>query len=177
MDNSIIAEKSVCFTGYRSTKFPFPFKASDKSYIEVEKKLAYNIEECIKSGHTTFLNGACEGYDILAAEIVLMFKKVYKEPSIRLICTVPFSGQEKNWSEDWQSRYNSILERADEVITLHQEYQSGAYYERNRYIVDNSNVIICYYDGQSGGTKYTLDYNSKTKQIRVINLAENHGGI
>lgn len=172
MKLDIDREKTVCFTGYRSNKFPFMFENNNDKYNNFELKLLYTIESSIKDGYNTFLNGACEGFDILSAELVLLLKKVYNEKNIRLVYVVPFIGQEKGWGTAWQSRYNSVLERADEAIVLSEKYYRGCYYVRNKYLVDNSSLIICYYDGQVGGTKYTLNYNSDNRKSKVINVSE-----
>ena len=44
-------------------------------------------------------------------------------------------------------------------------------HKRNRYLVDNSSVCICYLTEATGGTAYTVDY-AQTKNLTVINLGE-----
>lgn len=36
-------------------------------------------------------------------------------------------------------------------------------------MVDNADVLVCAYDGKSGGTSYTLDYALKSGKV-VINI-------
>jgi len=38
-----------------------------------------------------------------------------------------------------------------------------------KYMVDNSNKLICFYDGSSGGTGNTVEY-AESKSIPVINI-------
>ena len=48
-------------------------------------------------------------------------------------------------------------------------FTAGCYHERNRYMVDNSSKLICYYDGSGGGTGYTVEYVKK-RSIQIVNL-------
>lgn len=44
-------------------------------------------------------------------------------------------------------------------------------FKRNRHLVDNSSVCICYQTKETGGTAYTVEYARK-HGLRIINLAE-----
>lgn len=47
----------------------------------------------------------------------------------------------------------------------------AATFIRNREIVDNSNVVVAFWNGKSKGTKYTLDYaRKKNKRIIVVSI-------
>ncbi|MBF1491440.1 MAG: DUF2493 domain-containing protein [Prevotella pallens] len=47
----------------------------------------------------------------------------------------------------------------------------AATFIRNREIVDNSNVVVAFWNGNSKGTKYTLDYaRKKEKRIIVVSI-------
>ncbi len=65
------------------------------------------------------------------------------------------------------------MSKCDDVIVLNKHYKSGCYHERNRYMVDNSSKLICYYDGSSGGTRYTVGY-AKKQSIEIINLCNDY---
>ena len=42
--------------------------------------------------------------------------------------------------------------------------------ERNKYIIDNSSVLIALFNGKAGGTKQTVDYaKEKGLKIKIIN--------
>ena len=58
--------KSCAFTGHRKLDDDFS-----------PKRLWDYIEFCIKEGATDFYNGMAQGFDLLAAEAVLMLKKRY----------------------------------------------------------------------------------------------------
>lgn len=63
------------------------------------------------------------------------------------------------------------MKQADEKIILNEGYKKGCYYQRDRYLVDNSSLCISYQTRKNGGTAYTVDYANK-QGIKVINLAK-----
>ncbi len=164
-------ENALCFSGHRSEKLP-------KSKEDMEKlkvKLWKEIEKEIEDGVRTFYFGACYGFDLLCADIVLRRKHViqfHNPQKIRLIAVVPFEEQAKNWKESDREIYYDTLAQCDDVITLNTRYKQGCYHERNRYMVDRSNKLICYYDGGFGGTAYTVNYAEK-QNLEITNLYEN----
>lgn len=50
------------------------------------------------------------------------------------------------------------------------KYGKGAGFIRNKLIVDNADKVIAFWDGQSKGTKHSIDYaKSKGKEVEIIN--------
>lgn len=160
---------SCCFTGYRPNKFPFTFGEGEE-YTAFENKLMSAIFSLPEEKCYTFYTGMAMGFDILAAELVLLLKN-RRDCMIELVCVLPFKGQENSWSSHWQQRYNNVLSQADKIILLSDHYYKGCYFKRNEFMVDNSDIVLTFYDGQAGGTAQTLAYaNKKGKQI--VNIAE-----
>ena len=48
-----------------------------------------------------------------------------------------------------------------------EHYSSDCFFARNRYMVDKADVVVCAYDGQSGGTAYTVNYALKKGKIVI----------
>lgn len=109
------------------------------------------------------------GFDTMAAQAVLRLKRQY--PSICLILVLPCLPQAKHWSEHDQAVYNHIKARADKVVYTAQEYSRGCMHKRNRHLVDNSSICICYLTETTGGTAYTVNY-AKMQGLAVINIAQ-----
>ena len=67
-------------------------------------------------------------------------------------------------------RYYDLLRDSDRIIQLCDSYQRGCYHIRNRYMVDNCDVLIAIYNGETkGGTAYTVNYARKLgKEIVII---------
>ena len=116
------------------------------------------ILDLIKMGTNTFLCGMAQGFDLAAAQSVLQYKERY---DIHLTACLPCANQSDTFSEKNRGIYNSVLERCDKVITLSPEYHSGCMHERDRFMVDNSDVLVCYLRRNSGGTFYTVNYARK----------------
>lgn len=148
-------EKTACFSGYRPEKFPFPFRESNPQYLRLKKDLLFAIQNACAQGYEDFYSGACYGFDILAGEAVLFLRDKLQSP-IRLLCALPYENQAQLWSEPWRDRYFSMLERADRVTTLQTRYTRGCYHRRNAFMVERSSLLICYHNGQEGGTEDTI---------------------
>ena len=150
-----------CFTGHRPEKIGQPEYA-------VKRLLEEEIRRAIFDGLYVFISGMARGVDILAAEVVLKLRD--EGLGIRLICASPYEGFELGWKEEWQSRYNKILETADLVRFICPKYSRSCFQERNKWLVDHSSRVIAVYNGGSGGTRNTIEY---AKRIGVpINILE-----
>lgn len=162
--------RSCCFTGYRPSKFKFKFSKDDPEYREFENRLINAVFDMPEKGCVRFYCGMAMGFDILAGEIVVMLRQFAKHP-IELVAVVPFKGQADNWPPQWQLRYNELLSKADSVIYISDEYDRGCYQRRNRYMVDNSDTVLTFFNGEPGGTAQTVAYARK-KNKNIINIAD-----
>lgn len=105
------------------------------------------------------------GIDTICAEIVLELKK--KRLDIKLECAIPCKNQTEKWNNKSIKRYNCILSKADKIVYVSSsDYFNGCMQKRNRYMVDNSSLVIAVYAGMGGGTKQTIDYAQK-QNIKV----------
>lgn len=160
--------EKCCFTGYRPAKFPFSLNKEDSQYKKFENSLIEELLSLIESGCHTFFTGMAMGFDIIAAELVLMLKNAYRFDNIKLICVLPFSSQGESFTGFWKNRFYSVLEKCDGQVVLSDEYFSGCYQKRNEYMVENSDCVLTWYDGKAGGTRNTIDY-ALLKKRYVIN--------
>lgn len=149
--------KGCCaFTGHRNVK-------DDLDLELLEKSVIYLIEE---RGINTFYDGMARGFDLIAAGLVLKLKEKY---SIRLIACVPCRGQDSSFSKINKNEYAEILKSCDEVIVLSERYYNGCMQARDRFMVDNAEVVLAYLNEDSGGTWYTVNYAVQAnKEIFVI---------
>lgn len=162
-------EKSCCFTGYRPDKFPFKLERGNTDYNVFENRLIETVFSLPDDECYTFYSGMAMGFDIIAAEAVLLLKS--RNPSIKLICALPFVGQGSGFSAPWRERHEKILRCADEVLNVSKEYYNGCYFRRNAFMVDNSDYVVTWFDGKHGGTENTLKYAAK-KRRHIININE-----
>ena len=155
-----INEKSCCFTGHRAL--------SSGEVENIEKELDSSISSLIKKGYFRFLAGGALGFDTLAALMVLKKKK--EHPEIKLELILPCFTQAKKWEEKDIKLYEEIKQQADKVIYVSKEYTKGCMFKRNRRLVEESSVCICYLTTNKGGTFYTVSYALK-RGIKIVNLS------
>lgn len=165
-----VVGKAVAFTGHRPESLPFGENMDAGMFYEFKMLLQTEIDSCIAKGYDTFYCGGARGADIVCGEIIAT-DKASTHKNIKLICAIPFSEQAKGWSLMWKQRYQELLKAADIVRQLCKTYQRGCYHIRNRFMVDNSDLIIAIYDGgNTGGTAYTVNYARELgKEIVIIN--------
>jgi uncharacterized phage-like protein YoqJ len=137
------AVKSCVFTGHRTLEEDFS-----------PKKLKKEIKALIEQGVDVFYNGMAMGFDLLAAETVLSFKKKY--PQIKLIACIPCYKQEKSFPERDKKRYVEILKKVDEKVLLAEEYYRGCMQVRDKYMAERADVMIAYCKKTTGGAAFTV---------------------
>ena len=125
MNENIVREKTVCFTGHRTEKLP-----QGDGLVLLRKRLANEIERALQDGYDTFLFGGAYGFDLMAAEEVLKKKtliELQNPRQIRLIAVIPFEEQAARFSVADHELYYEIMPKCDEVITLNTHYYNQCY--------------------------------------------------
>ncbi len=153
--------KTVCFTGHRH------LDNGDAS--EVSHMLSCLLHTLANCGSEHFCTGGALGFDTMAALCVIELKKEF--PHISLDLVLPCRDQTNLWSNHDRALYNLILSKADSVEFLHEKYTSTCMHDRNRALVDRSDVCVAYLVHQGGGTAYTVSYAEKENK-QVINIAD-----
>ncbi|MBR6654532.1 MAG: DUF1273 family protein [Oscillospiraceae bacterium] len=149
-----------CFSGHRDIQ---P-EAREKLELLLDKY----IDKMVDCGRRYFLCGGALGFDTMAARAVLRAKM--RCGDIKLALAIPYEGMEKHWSERDRQEFESILAQADSVHYIARDYDRDCMLRRDRYMVDHSEVCICYMTRNTGGTAYTVAQALK-KGIEVVNLA------
>lgn len=165
MDKTI----SCAFTGYRPEKFPFEFDEYSSEYKNFENDLTSAIINAANSGCKVFYSGLARGFDIVAAELVIMLRETGRD--IKLHCVMPFKNQFDGWEIKWQLRYLRVVKSADDITVLSDSYFPGCYNNRNKFMIDRSDTVITYFDGQKGGTASTIRMAEKNG-LYIMNIAE-----
>lgn len=155
--------KTVCFTGHRPEKLNF--SEGDDRFKTFRNLLFKVVNRLCELGYTQFISGMARGFDMWAAEAVCRLKTI--EKSVSLVCAVPFPDQAKSWKPEEKARWEAILNESDETANICDRYTRDCFHRRNRYMVDNSEVVVCLYDGTKGGTAYTVDYALKKGKIVI----------
>ena len=155
-------EITCCFTGHR--KIP-PDKRA-----EIANRLERIIAALYQKGVRFYGAGGALGFDCLAAQTVLRLRESC--PGMKLILVLPCLTQTRGWRPGDVTEYERIKAQADKVVYTAQQYTRGCMHKRNRHLVDNSGVCVCYLTKDSGGTAYTVNY-AKKQGLNVVNIAAN----
>ena len=104
------------------------------------------------------------GFDLIAAQAVCELKEVY--PNIKLVACIPCPSQDGKFTAEEKEKYQYVLSKCDSKILLSDHYFNGCMLMRNRFLVDNSSMLIAYLRQKRGGTFYTVKYaEEKGKKI------------
>lgn len=162
----IMNATTCCFTGHRPQNLPWGFNELDIRCLKMKKRLKEEIIKAINSGYITFISGMALGFDMICAEIVLKLKRKY--PYIKLIGAIPCKTQDKIWKEKDKKRYRRLIKKLDGIRCIYDSYIGAeCMLERNRFMINNSSLVIALFNGKSGGTKKTLEYAQK-QELRVV---------
>lgn len=146
--------QTVSFSGYRNEKIQI---SSDDPHIlhNLSLTIADTLLSLYDQGMRQFITGGAVGFDTIAAEQIIQLRNTH--PEVRLIIATPFPNQESKYHPADQKRYHNTIASADEVHHVSQTYHAKAYLDRNKYMLLRSSRLVCYYDGQRGGTMYTVN--------------------
>jgi uncharacterized phage-like protein YoqJ len=108
--------------------------------------------------------GGALGFDMLAARACWL-------EDVRFAVFVPFVGQESRWPAASQSRYYEMLRCARWVEVVSDSASKSAFQIRNQAMVDESDLVVAWWDGSAGGTANCVGYANRVGRP-VVNLLE-----
>ena len=146
---------SCCFSGYRPEKLPWGADESDSRCVQLKQRLWDAIEAACDEGYRHFICGMAAGVDLYCCEIVLALRR---QRPITLEAAIPFPGQADEWPAAQRERYRALVAACDYETVVSTAYSPGCMQRRNRYMVDHASLLITVFDGQSGGTRNTVQY-------------------
>ena len=155
--NEIVINKAraVSVTGHRTLYNDFN-----------RERLEGMLMKLIDGGFDTFLVGMAIGFD---TECFIALAKIRKFRPIKIIACIPCKNQDALFSEKQKDLYRRMVDSADERVVLNEKYTKTCMMERNRFMVDNSSVLLSYKRKEVGGTAATVRY-ATNKKIKIINL-------
>ncbi|MDM0587806.1 SLOG family protein [Clostridium perfringens] len=176
----------ICFTGHRPEKLD-GYNWSTSKNLRIMLKLLRVIEEQIqehKKEEITFICGGALGIDQMAFHLCNQLKAKYF--NIKTELAIPFLKQASRWVSDTDiKRYCEHKELADNVVYVDNlegykfdkvkigEYHPAKMQIRNKFMVDNSDLVIAVWDKSKGGTYNCVKYAEKLgKKIIIIDPSE-----
>lgn len=149
---SSVLKPIVGVTGHRTM-------IHDKATIKAKLK---EMLKDLNAGHV--ITGMALGFDQLVAETCI-------EEGISYTAAIPCFGQDRLWPQDSQRHYRKLVDKASRTkVVSPGDYHPSKMHIRNQWIVNNSSVMICYWDGNDkGGTASCLKFaKSKNKEVRNV---------
>ncbi len=159
---------TAAFSGYRPEKMRL-CRAAPEVCREPYPLIRETVAALYATGYRRFLSGMARGFDLWAARTVLRMRSE-GFPELRLTAAVPFRGQQAGYGRAEATLYEEILDAADCVETLSAFYDRDCFRRRNDWMTDRASVLVCYYTGLGGGTRYTVE-RARRSGLKVINLA------
>lgn len=120
----------------------------------------------LENNECIFYLGGYGNFDFTCLHILLNLKNNY--PHIKLVFVTPYLLSS-------YTKLKEAIEIYDETVypTLEKTPIKFAIEKRNKWMVDNCNLLICYINTTFGGAYKTYKY-AKSKNIQIINVCVNN---
>lgn len=126
------------------------------------------LEQCLRAliaeGADTFYCGMALGFDLYCCELLLRLREEFP---VRIVACVPCADQAPAICPARRRSTRFCFPPGDEKIVLHEKYENGCMFERNRCMVDRCDVLLAYLETERGGTFYTVNY-AKKRGKRIV---------
>ena len=147
---------TVAFTGHRNYSH------------EADAELCQLLRELYAEGFRRFLCGMAWGFDLAAGEAILRLKREFGD--VQLVAVEPFEGFGDMFRGSDAEQYRRVSGGADCRVVVCDHASQRSYLRRNDFLVDNSSVVVAWWNRvPHGGTAYTVR-RARHAQLRIINL-------
>lgn len=128
-------------------------------FENIQEQLYMTVLSAIDSGCDVFYTGAMDKFDSMFSSAVREPRK--DNPNIKLICIMPYMTANINRNREYYAiTYDDIIV-PDELAGIHFKASIKA---RNQWIVDHSDIIICYTIRDYGGAYDAIKYAYKKRK-------------
>lgn len=163
----MLKEFTCCISGSRPQNLPWMFNENDLRCTALKDKMGQHLIQIIEKGYTHFIGGMALGVDQYSFEILLNLRKTYKK--ITLEASIPYETQGIKWTENQRNRYFDIIKQVDREVLISNKYTPTCMLDRNRYMVDNSSILLAVVSKKSRGTIATIKY-AESKNLEIIKI-------
>ena len=153
---------TIAVTGHRPSKLGNEYDLVGKYSDHIRKRLQDVINEY---NPESIISGMALGVDTIWAKLGI-------SNNLRVIAAIPCLNQGNIWAKIAKATYKEILDHP--FVTSHyvsdSEFTMYCMQNRNKWMVDNCDLLVGVWDGTSGGTKNCIDYARKKKtSVLIIN--------
>ena len=134
---------------------------------DVEDKPDPIIENLLKTKeYVEFLVGRNGEFDRVAASTIRKVRRRLEHEDCSLILILPYVTAEYEKNEEYFHQYYDDVEICYEASCSHYK---AAITIRNKYMVDRSDLVICYVNRKSGGAYQAMHYALPRRDIIILN--------
>ncbi|MCM1330944.1 MAG: DUF1273 domain-containing protein [Ruminococcus sp.] len=152
---------NCCFTGHKRIK----------STRNLENTIKKELKALIDAGVTDFYSGGAYGWETMCGLAVLKLRKKYPHIKLHLILPCPAREQTARWNDSRREVYYKIMNSADSVEIISEEYFDGCVKIRDMRLVEAADRCFCYYNEKLiGGSTAQVVRLAVKKGIEVINI-------
>lgn len=158
--------KTVYVTGYRPHELGI-FNDKHPGVPIIKKAIENQLLALIDAGLDWVIISGQQGVETWTVEVIHELKK--QHPHLKYSVITPFLEQEKNWNEQKQQKYFSVVNQADFTTSVTKRpYEAPwQFIEKDKFIIQNTDGILLVYDEENEGSpKYVKRLAEK--------FAENH---
>lgn len=138
-------------------------------HCKVEKKLSFILRDLMQANpYVKIYIGRNGEFDIFAASVIKQIQKSLGNNNSELTLVLPYSNKDIEYYEQYYD--NIIIPKCVRIA-----FPKGAITKRNRWMVEESDLFICYVEHENGGAYNALKYAKKLGK-KIINLAMDEVG-
>lgn len=168
-------EIHIGLTGHRP-KDLWGYNLNDYRWQEVKSMLMGVIEEAIDRYELVVCHsGMAIGADTIWAMAIVEVKNKFPN-NVKFVAEIPFIGHIRGDSNI--KTWNQLLESADEQVIYQEEFSGWSYEQRNRGMVDSSDIMIAIWRGnmpeKGSGTWNATRYTMKKDDKKLFQLHPNY---
>ena len=131
---------------------------------KVEERLYSLVGELIRTKeYVEFYIGRNGDFDIFAASVIKRAQNAFAHENSALILVLPYKNKDVEYYEKY---YDSVI--IPECVSG--KHPKGAINVRNKWMAEESDLVICFIERESGGAYAALKYALESG-VKIINLA------
>ncbi len=135
-------------------------------HFEYEEKIKQLILKLLSENeYVEFLVGRNGEFDIFVSSVIRHVKREYGCDNCSLILVLPYMTAEYKENEENYNNYYDEIEVCPESQTAHFK---AAITIRNKYIVNRSDLVVCYVERNSGGAYEAKKYAEKNGKKIIL---------
>ena len=132
--------------------------------VAIEKEIERIVRELISTkSFVEFYVGRNGDYDICVASVIKRVQNAVGHHNSALILVLPYKLKDV---EDYQKYYDDVILPLEDSTHF-----KAAITKRNRWMVDNSDLVLAYVERETGGAYQALRYAEKSG-VHIINLGK-----